>query len=346
VSEGVDVREAVQYNIVPFVADKSFAMIEYMKKEGQDRTGISEASAGMAPDALQNMTAKASAMIEAAGIGQTEMMVRCIANSLKPVFRGLLKLIIQHQDKPRVVRLRDEWVEFDPRTWNMNMDALVNVGLGAGTRERDMMMMQMVIGLQKDILASMGPAIGQLYVSPDNLSNSLTKLVEAAGLKTPRLYFSQPSKEDVQQAMQAQAQQPSPEQIKAQTALQVEDKRTQREVVKANVQAQQRGEEARLKAQVDANREREQRDADLATNLAEMDRQAAVDKQEIDARAYNEEANRQLEREGMALDYQMHREDLESREAVAARNAQASVQKAQATSIGRAFEKNDRQVQK
>jgi hypothetical protein len=345
VSEGVDVREAVQYNIVPFVADKSFAMIEYMKKEGQDRTGISEASAGMAPDALQNMTAKASAMIEAAGIGQTEMMVRCIANSLKPVFRGLLKLIIQHQDKPRVVRLRDEWVEFDPRTWNMNMDALVNVGLGAGTRERDMMMMQMVIGLQKDILASMGPAIGQLYVSPDNLSNSLTKLVEAAGLKTPRLYFSQPSKEDVQQAMQAQAQQPSPEQIKAQTALQVEDKRTQREVVKANVQAQQRGEEARLKAQVDANREREQRDADLATNLAEMDRQAAVDKQEIDARAYNEEANRQLEREGMALDYQMHREDLESREAVAARNAQASVQKAQAASIGRALEKNDRAAQ-
>jgi hypothetical protein len=127
--------------------------------------------------------------------------------------------------------------------------------------------------------------------------------------------------------------------------LQVEDKRTQREVVKANVQAQQRGEEARLKAQVDANREREQRDADLATNLAEMDRQAAVDKQEIDARAYNEEANRQLEREGMALDYQMHREDLESREAVAARNAQASVQKAQAASIGRALEKNDRAAQ-
>src|SRR5690606_16398083 len=120
----------------------------------------------------------------------------------------------------------------------------------------------------KDILASMGPASGQLYVSPDNLSNSLTQLGEAAGLKTPRGYFSQPSKEDVQRAVQAQSQQPSPEQIKAQTALQVEDKRTQREVVKANVQAQQRGEEARLKAQVDANREREQRDADLATNLA------------------------------------------------------------------------------
>jgi hypothetical protein len=311
-----------------------------MKKEGQDRTGISEASAGMAPDALQNMTAKASAMIEAAGIGQTEMMVRCIANSLKPVFRGLLKLIIQHQDKPRVVRLRDEWVEFDPRTWNMNMDALVNVGLGAGTRERDMMMMQMVIGLQKDILASMGPAIGQLYVSPDNLSNSLTKLIEAAGLKTPRLYFSQPSKEDVQKAMQAQAQQPSPEEIKAKAAMQLEQTRGQVKMQVEQFKVQAKTQETAAKMQADANKEREQRDADLATNLAEMDRQAAVDKQEIDARAFNEEANRQLEREGMALDYQMHREDLESREAVAARNAQASVQKAQAQSIGKQLERN------
>jgi hypothetical protein len=52
-----------------------------------------------------------------------------------------LKLIIQHQDQPRTVRLRGKWVEFDPRTWNVDMDATVNTGLGAGTRERDMMMM-------------------------------------------------------------------------------------------------------------------------------------------------------------------------------------------------------------
>src|SRR5690606_36014008 len=144
VSQGVDVRTAVGYNIVPLVADKSFAMLSYLDEELTDRTGISDASSGMAPDALQNMTAKASAMVEQAGIGQTEMMVRTIANCLRPVFRGLLKLIIQHQDKPRTVRLRDKWVTFDPRTWNADMDATVNTGLGAGTRERDMMAMMQV----------------------------------------------------------------------------------------------------------------------------------------------------------------------------------------------------------
>ncbi len=343
-SEGTDVREALGYNTVPMVADKSFAMIEFMKKEAQERTGISDASSGMAPDALQNMTAKASAMVEAAGIGQTEMMVRCIATSLKPVFKGLLKLVIQHQDKPRTVRLRDEWVTFDPHSWEANMDAIVNVGLGAGTRERDMMMMQMVLGLQKDILASMGPAVGQLYVSAENLSNSLRKLVEAAGLKTPRLYFNQPTQEQVSQALQAQSQQPSPEEAKAKAAIELEQVRThgKKEIEAFKVQA--KTQENMSKMEADANKEREQRDADLATNLAEMDRQSAIDQQQIAAEQTDHEADLQLERERMTLDYTMHQQDLQSREQVAAHNARMSVQKAQAASIGKAFEKNDRQA--
>jgi len=344
--DGSDARTAIGYNVVPLVADKSFAMLSYMDEEMTDRTGISDASSGMAPDALQNMTAKASAMVEQAGIGQTEMMVRCIAQSLKPVFRGLLKLVIQHQDKPRTVRLRDKWVTFDPRTWNADMDAIVNVGLGAGTRERDMMAMQQVITLQKEILASMGPGVGMQYVTPDNLYNAISKFVEAAGLKSVGLYFTKPEPEAIQQAIQSQSQQPSPEEIKAQTALAVEDKRTEREVIKSQVQAQVKREEAQLKAEVDANREREQRDADLITNMAELDREAATEQQRIEAEAMDHEADRQLKRDEMALDYRMHREDIASREQVAAHNARANIQKAQAQSIGKAFEKNEKAASK
>jgi hypothetical protein len=183
------------------------------------------------------------------------------------------------------------------------------------------------------------------YVSPDNLYNAISKLVQAAGLKTVGLYFTKPDPQAIQQAMQAQSQQPSPDQIKAQTALQVEDKRTQREVVKTQVQTQAKREEAQLKAEVDINREREQRDADLQVNLAEMDRQAAVDGQDIQARAVSEAADRQLERDKMGLEYQMHREDLDSREQIAEDNARASVQKAEAASIGKQFAQNDRQAQ-
>lgn len=210
VAQGIDVRGAVGYNTVPFVAEQSFGMLSYLDQEATDRTGISDASAGMAPDALQNMTAKASSMIEAAGVGQTELMVRTFAQSLKRVFQGLLRLVIKHQDKPRTVRLRNQWVTFDPRQWNADMDVTVNTGLGAGTRERDMMMMQVVGAQQEKLLAAYGP-VNNPYVSAENIWNSVSRGVEAAGLRTPDLYFTKPTPEQIEQLQKAQANKPDPE---------------------------------------------------------------------------------------------------------------------------------------
>lgn len=346
VGAGISVKDAIGYNTVPMVADKSFAMIEFWKQELTDRTGISDASSGMAPDALQNMTAKASAMIEQAGIGQTEMMVKCIAESLKPVFRGLLRLVIQHQDTPRTVRLRKEWVTFDPRQWNADMDAVVNVGLGAGTRERDMMVMQQVIGLQAQILTQMGPVVGQKFVTTDNLYNGIEKLVEASGLKSVGLYFTKPDPEAVEKAMQAQSQQPSPEQIKAESALALEDKRTEGKVMVEQVKSQTKQQEFAAKMQVETNKEAAQMEADLQTQLAEFDAETQRQRQELVANAALQAEDQRLEREKLATTVVLTREEIASRERIAEASREASVQQAQATSIGRAFEKNDKAAEK
>lgn len=301
-NQGVDVRAAVGYSAVPMVADKSFAMLAYLDAELTDRTGISDAASGLAPDALQNMTARATALVEQAGIGQTEMMVRTIANSLAPVFGGLLKLIIQHQDRPRTVRLRDRWVTFDPRTWNADMDVVVNVGLGAGTRERDMMAMQQVIGLQERILASMGPAVGMNYVTPQNLYNAMAQLIEASGLRSVNLYLSQPDPQAIQQALQGQPEPPSPDEAKMQAAMALEDKRGQIKLQIEQARAAAKAMEYDKKMQADALREREQRDADLETNLAEMEREALTDRQKIDADLAATRLRQETEREWMAIE--------------------------------------------
>jgi len=339
VAQGVDVRAAIGANIVPMVADKSYAMLEYMDREATDRTGISEASSGMAPDALQNMTAKATALVEQAGIGQTEMMVRCIAESLKPVFRGLLKLIIDNQDIPRTVRLRDEWVEFDPRSWNANMDAIVNVGLGAGTRERDMMMMQQVIGLQKEILSSMGPAVGMQYVTPDNVYNAIAKLVQAAGLKTVGLYFTKPDPQAIQQAMQAQSQQPSPEQIKAQTSLQVEQLRGQNAAQIEQMRSENRQQEFTAKMVAEANKEREQRDADLQVNMAELARESEGRRQQMVVDAQQEAERNQTEIDKALIHQQTEREWMQTQQSITAAKTVADIQKTQAAAIGKALDR-------
>ncbi len=339
VSQGIDVRTALAYNQVPFVADKSFQMLEYLDQEKHDRTGLSDASSGMASDALQNMTAKASAMIEQAGIGQTEMMVRTVANSLKPVFRGLLKLIIQHQDKPRTVRLRRQWVEFDPRSWDANMDVTVNTGLGAGTRERDMMMMQIIVGLQEKVMAAFGP--DNPLVKPEQLYNGIAKTVMAAGLKSPDLYFTKPDPQEVQQKLQAAASKPDPEQVKVQGQIQIEQ-------VKGQVALQI----ADKKMQVDASKEQQQRDADLVVKQAELEKETEARIQEAQLKAATEANKLQLEREKIAsaekiefekiaVQVQLEREKMDREDARAEKQRQSDIEKAHAASIGKAFERND-----
>lgn len=256
VKPGADVRAAVGYNIVPFVAKESFAMMEYMDQEAQDRTGITDASAGLAPDALQNMTAKASAMIEQQGIGQTELMVKTLAQGLRVFFRGLLRMVVKHQDVPRTVRLRGEWVQFDPRQWNAEMDCTVNTGLGAGTRERDMQVMQSVMVLQEKLLSGFGP--DNPFVKPDNVYSALEKLVQAAGLKDASKFFTKPDPQEVQARLDAAKQAPSPDMMKVQA---------QAEADKAKLQLDQQ----RAQAEMQLSREKAQAEMQLAREKMQME---------------------------------------------------------------------------
>lgn len=262
IRQGTDARAAVAYDQKPFVAGTSFGMLEYLDAEATDRTGVSDASSGLAPDALQNMTAKASAMVEQAGIGQTELMVRTLADGLRRFFRGLLRLNIRHQDKPRVVRLKGDWVEFDPRHWNSEMDCAVNTGLGAGTRERDMMVMQQVIGLQEKMLGAFGP--DNPFVKPDQVYNAVAKMVEAAGLRTPGLYFTEPDPAEVQAKLDAMKNQPSPEMVRAQTQMQIEQAKMQAQGQLKQMELQANIQMADKDKEVQANKELAQLEADKA----------------------------------------------------------------------------------
>lgn len=273
VREGVDVRAALGFNQVPFVAKESFGMLEYMDTMAQDRTGVNDASSGLAPDALQNMTAKASAMIEQAGIGQTELMVRTLAEGLRKFFRLVLKLVVKHQDVPRTVRLRGEWVQYDPRSWNSDMDCTVNTGLGAGTRERDMQMVQFLLQVQERLLTAYGP-INNPYVSAENLYSGLEKLVQAAGMKSPDVFFTRPDPEQMKKIAEAQANQPSPEmeKVKAQSAAKMAELQMTGRVKAAEMQQQGQADRANLQAEMQLKREQMQAETQLARErmMAEM----------------------------------------------------------------------------
>lgn len=299
VKQGFDVRQAVGFQQVPFVAAQSFAMLEYMDKEAQERTGVTDASSGLAPDALQNMTAKASAMIEAAGIGQTELMVRTIAQGLRQFFRLILKLVVKHQDVPRTVRLRGEWVQYDPRSWNADMDCTVNTGLGAGTRERDMQIMQVVIGAQEKLLAAFGP--DNPYVKPEQIYASLAGLVQAAGLKSVDSYFTSPDPQEVAARLEAMKNQPSPEQMKAQAEMQVEQAKMQAQMQMRQLELQSDIALENARMQVARDKEMAQMQADLEVAKAKIAADELAAQRDREAQGQKLAVEATLKREQMAL---------------------------------------------
>lgn len=271
IKRGTTARDAINPIEVPFFAANSFEMMRYMDEVTQDRTGITDSSGGIDPEGFQNMSATAAHIASESGVAQADMIVRNLANGIGKAFKGLLKLIVAHQDKARTVRLRGEWVEFRPDSWNADMDCIVNTGLGGGTRERDMAMLQVVMGLQREIMTQIG-AINPL-VKPDQLYNTLEKITEAAGFPSADPFFTRPDPQEVQQAMQAGQQGDQAELQKAQMEAQADAQKMQAEmeIQRQKAEAEQKLARDKMQAEMQLSREKMQMELQMAREKMQME---------------------------------------------------------------------------
>jgi hypothetical protein len=198
----------------PFIGQQAFPMLAYLDEVKENRTGRSKASMGLDADALQSSTRAAVAQTIASGNERTELIARIFAEGgMKRLYTGILKLICKHQDKPRIIRLRNDWVEMDPRTWDATMDVSVNVAIGAGTVEDRLNFLNMVAMKQEQILQLAG--FDNPLVSPNNLYNTYTKMLELQGFKDVTQFYTDP------QTWEPPPPEPDPAQMLAQ--LQMEE---------------------------------------------------------------------------------------------------------------------------
>ena len=267
--------DVVHINQVPFFASNSFAMLNFLDGQIRERTGISDRAGSIDPENFQNMTATSAQLMADSGIAQAEMIVRSLAQGgLKRAFEGLLRLVIAHADKPRTVHLRGKWVEYDPRIWNAGMNATVNIGLGAGSRERDLKMTMLIAQWQEKLLAAFGTA-GNPFVSARHIYNTLEKMTEAGGLPNADPFFRAPLHDELGAVSEGEASGDS----------------------KAKADAQIEVEQAKAAAR--ASIERAQMEADLKVREAEMEKDAT--NQLLRAKADIEALDRKL-----AAQLQMH----------------------------------------
>ena len=253
---------AVQSLGVQSIASQTFPMMEYIDGVQAKRTGVSDAQQGLNPDILQNVTATAVAAMTTQAQGKLELIARTFAETgVKSLFKGILYLSSKYSDKPRILRLRGKYVPYDPRTWKNSYDVTINVGLGNGNRNEQLAMLQMVLAKQEEILKGFGPA--NPLVSVSQYRNTLSKMVEAAGIKDVDSYFKPVTPEtDAMLEQQASQQQPDPNTEAAQLLAQVEREKNQ------------------LRAHTDAARvqlDREQMQLEITRKSAEMTMKAQND---------------------------------------------------------------------
>jgi len=279
---------AVQQLVVQNVANQAFPMLQYLDTIQSKRTGVSDASQGLDPAILQNVTAAAVASMQQAGAGKIELMARIFAETgVKSLFQGILHLLCKYQDKARMVRMRGEFVEFDPRTWANQYDVSINVGLGAGNRQEQMAMLSMVLAKQEQLIAQYGPA--NPYVSPAQYRGTLGRMVEIAGFKDSAEFYK-PITPEQDQALSN----PPPQQQQMPPEVQAIMARTQ-----AEIQANQ----AKAQADIQLKQQQMQIDTEMAQQKAAVEMQMMREK---------EAAKLQLEREKQQAYFAMKQQEFEA----------------------------------
>lgn len=184
------VQESYQPITVPFTAGATAPMLEFWEKVKRDRTGIASDGEGLSPEALKNI--QQSVLMQAADLSRMkiEAVVRIFAETgVKSLFRHIHELLQKHQDKEALVRLRNKWVPVNPTEWRTRENMTVTIGLGIGTREQNLLHLNAIREVQKEIVE--GGGMG-LLVEPKNLYNTGVEIVKNANMKDPNMFFTDP----------------------------------------------------------------------------------------------------------------------------------------------------------
>jgi hypothetical protein len=322
---------------VPYIGDKALLALQHFDNVREMRTGVSRSTMALDPEALQNQTATASQNQKDSAYSQIELIARTQAElGWRRVFKQILKLIVKHQDRPRTIRLRDTWVEMDPRSWNASMDVTINVGLGTGSRDRDMAMLNQILNVQMamtDRLAQGGFSQQALEMVP-KINMTATKLAESAGIKNPDQFYLDIKPEMLAQMQQEAANRPDPEmqkeQMKAQTQLQLGQQQAQ-----LDAQADQRKaqiEQVQMQADIEAQNQKTHAEMVQAQQKFEFDKQLAIMEFEFERELKMAELQmkRELQQQQMAQQAEQHRQQMEAGVFKVAQSQQAHEQKMEA----------------
>src|SRR3990167_687656 len=268
--------------IKPDVLPKILPAIDYVDRVISNRTGVTP-NTGLDPDVLKEV-GKTPYMDQAnQANAKIEMIVRMFAETgVKDLMLKVHNLILRHQDKPLMVKLRNQFVPVDPTQWKSRTDLAVNVGLGTGNREEIKETISIISSLQEKLMP-----FG--LVTERHAFNSFNRLVKVLGEPNPEAYAMNPESQEFRQMQEAKKNQPPPpnplaeaEQIKGQFKIQAEQMHMQQKAQAEQMKFQMEQQNERLRLDFEAWRTQLQEDTKKSVAIMTQEIKALVEGYKVD----------------------------------------------------------------
>ena len=188
------------------LTQQAFPLLQYLDTIKEERSGITKYNQGMDTDTL-NKTASGINTILSQSQMRLELIARVFAETgVKDMFRKIFELVVKYQDKERIVKIKNNFIPMNPMEWRDRCNVTIHVGLGTGSRDQQLQILNSILGRQLEAIKLQGSPQGPV-VNLNNIYNTLSRIIENAGLKDVASYFTDPKLG--QQMMQPKPKQPS-----------------------------------------------------------------------------------------------------------------------------------------
>ena len=268
-------------------------MLEYMEGYLEHSTGWTRYSQGNNAADLQG-TATGMNIVTNKDDMRLDLIARNFAEGFTDLFKLMLKLVTQHQNKKVEARIAGRWLEVDPREWRNQFDVEINVGLGVGNKDQKIQHLMMLLQHQAQVFP-LGVA------NPQNVYEGSIELAKLQGFKTGEKFFTDPQQNP-------QPPQPNPEAIKAQAAMQLEQMKAQTQQQIEQVKAQSAAQLKQMELQASEQVETRKAQISMQVERDKMQMQAGVDQncQQVEAgqQQLKMQAQAELDRYKAELDMQ------------------------------------------
>jgi len=175
------------------ISQQAFPLLEYLDQVREVRTGVTKYNQGLDSESLNKTATGINAILNQTQM-RSELIVRIFAETgVKDLFRKMFALSVKYQDKEKIIQLNNEYIAVLPTEWKDRFNISITVGLGTGTKEQQVVMLNNILQKQLQAFELQGHRDYPM-VTMKNIYNTLAKVVENAGLQTVESYFVDPVK--------------------------------------------------------------------------------------------------------------------------------------------------------